>query len=60
MSDSSLKIIVDYISDGKLPEDEKEAHHLILSSQRFTVLDGMLYHIESDKTLMQSSCSGGR
>ena len=51
MSDSSLKIIVDYISDGKLPEDEKEARHLTLRSQKFTVLDGILYYIESDKTL---------
>ena len=50
MSDRSLKNIIDYISDGTLPEDEKEARHLILSSQKFTVLDGILYHIESDKT----------
>ena len=51
MSDKSLKVIVDYICDGTLPEDEKEARHLILSSQKFTVLDGILYHIEADKTL---------
>ena len=51
MSDSPLKIIVDYISDGKLPEDEKEACYLTLRSQKFTVLDGILYYIESDKTL---------
>lgn len=51
MSDSSLKIIVDYISDGKLPEDGKEVRHLTLRSQKFTVLDGILYYIESDKTL---------
>ena len=51
MSDSSLKTIVDYISDGKLPEDEKEARHLILRSQKFTVLYRILYYIESDKTL---------
>ena len=50
MSDSSLKNIIDYISDGTLLEDEKEARHLILSSQKFTMLDGILYHIEGDKT----------
>ena len=48
MSDSSLKNTIDYMSDGTLPEDEKEACFLILSSQKFTVLDGILYHIEGD------------
>ena len=59
MSDSSLKIIVGYISDGKLPEDEKEARHLTLRSQKFTVLDGILYYIENDKTLRVYSCPTG-
>ena len=45
MSDSLLKTIVDYISDGKLPEDEKEAQYLTLRSQKFTE------SLESDKTL---------
>ena len=49
-ADSSLKMIVDYLSDNILPENEKEAHYLILSCQKFTVFDGILYHIESDKT----------
>ena len=51
MSDCSLRVIIDYISDGVLPEDDKEARHLILSSQKFTLLDGILYHIEGDKNL---------
>ena len=51
MTDSSLKMIVDYLSDDILPENEKEARHLILSCQKFTVLDGILYHIEGYKTL---------
>ena len=46
-----LKIIIDYISDGVLPENDKEACQLILSSSKFTILDNILYHIESDKTL---------
>ena len=58
MSDSSLKNIIDYISDGMLPDDEKEARHLILS-QKFTVLDGILYHIEGGKTF-RGSCSTGK
>ena len=51
MADSSLKMIVDYLSDDILPENEKEARHLILSCQKFTALDRILYHIEADKTL---------
>ena len=47
---NSLKNIIDYISDGMQPEDKKEARLLILSSQKLTVLDGILYHIEGDKT----------
>ena len=46
-----MKIFVDYISDGILPEIRKVACHLILISQRFTVLDGISYHIEGDNTL---------
>ena len=51
MADSSLKMIVDYLSDDILPENEKDAHCLIMSCQEFTVLDGILYHIEGDKRL---------
>ena len=49
--DSLLKVIIDYITDGVQPEDDKEARQLILSSSKFTVLDNILYHIESEKTL---------
>ena len=48
LADGWLKIIIDYISDGVLPENDKEARQLILSSSKFT---NILYHIESDKTL---------
>ena len=51
LTDSLLKIIIDYISDDVLPEDDKEARQLFLSSSKFTILDNILYHIESDKTL---------
>ena len=51
LADGWLKIIIDYISDGVLPENDKEARQLILSSSKFTILDNILYHIESDKTL---------
>ena len=51
LADGWLKIIIDYISDGVLPENDKEPRQLILSSSKFTILDNILYHIESDKTL---------
>ena len=52
MADRSLKIIGYYISNSILPDNEKKAYHLILSCrQKFTVLDGILYHIEGDKIL---------
>ena len=51
LADGWLKIIIDYISDGVLPKNDKEARQLILSSSKFTILDNILYHIESDKTL---------
>ena len=51
LADGWLKIIIDYISDGVLPENDKEARQLILSSSKFTILDNILYRIESDKTL---------
>ena len=51
MADRSLKIIGYYISNSILPDNEKEVYHLILSCQKFTVLDRILYHIEGDKIL---------
>ena len=45
-----LKMIVDCTSDGIPSENEKEPYHLILSCQKMTVLDRILYHIEGDKT----------
>ena len=37
-ADISLKMIVECISDGILPENEKEPSHLILSCQKITVI----------------------
>ena len=52
MNDKCLiEVIIKYLSDGTLPRDEKEACHLILGSQKFTVADGILCYIEGDKTL---------
>ena len=53
MADRSLTIIGYDISNSILPDNEKEVYHLIQSCQKFTILDGILYHniIEGDKIL---------
>ena len=49
--DPELKQWKDYLSSGKLPEDEKKAKELVLGRSQFEVKDGVLYHVEKDKTL---------
>ena len=52
MANRSLKIIGYYISNSILSDNEKKAYHLILSCRHeFTVLDGILCHIEGGKIL---------
>ena len=41
----------EYLINGVLPENEQEARRVVLTSSNFTVLDGILYHLEPDKTL---------
>lgn len=40
-----------YLEDGALPEDSKQARELVLMHPQFTMVDGVLYHVEPDKTL---------
>ena len=40
-----------YLEDGILPENEAAAQELVLSRRQFEVMDGILYHVEKDKTL---------
>ena len=52
LSDRQLQdeIIRDFV-DVELPADDRKARELLLSQSEFTVLDGVLYWIERDKTL---------
>ena len=50
-SDPSLSPLIQYIENGELPGDNKEARGLCLASEQYVVLEGVLYHLESDKTL---------
>ena len=36
---------------GQLPKDERKARELVLSKTQFEIKDGVLYHLEGDKTL---------
>ena len=49
-ADPELAPVMSYIESGVLPEGDK-AHHLTLTRNRFELLEGILYHVEPDKTL---------
>ncbi len=49
--DPELQPIMDFLEDGVLPEEEKQARELILSRSQYQMIDGVLYHLEQDKTL---------
>ena len=37
--------------NGELPTDDRKAREMLLGQSEFTVLDGVLYRLEKDKTL---------
>ena len=51
LKDPNLKLIVDYLENGILPQDEGRARELVLGSSSYWLLDGILYHVEPDKSL---------
>ena len=40
-----------YLQKRELPEEEKAVRELVLGEPMYTVVDGVLYHVERDKTL---------
>ena len=50
-TDTQLWSIIQFLADGELPSDERHARQILLGQSAFTLLDGILYHIEDDKTL---------
>ena len=49
--DTELFEVIDYLENGTLPADHKRARELALCKSQYAVLDGVLYHVENDKTL---------
>ena len=49
--DAQLAAVVDYLEKGILPSDDKKARELVLSKSQYTIIEGVLYRIEGDKTL---------
>ena len=50
-ADGELARITEYLEHGVLPEDERTARRIVLSSPLFTVQDHVLYKLEKDATL---------
>ena len=51
LMDPTLKGIMDYLTLGELPQEDKEARELVLSKSQYEVIDGVLYRVQPDKTL---------
>ena len=50
-ADPQLATIVDYLEKGVLPDDTRKARELALTVSQYTIVDGVLYRVETDKTL---------
>ena len=42
------------LETGELPEEEKKAKEIILGKARYTLIDGILYHVGMDKITTDS------
>ena len=49
--DPWLQEVIAYLETGALPADESKARELAVSGQLYVLLEGVLYHVERDKTL---------
>ena len=51
LQDNQLADIIHYLEDGQIPKEERRAREVLLTAPMFTVEDGVIYHVEQDKTL---------
>ena len=49
--DVELAPMIDYLETGTLPQNDKEARRIVLSSGQYTLEDSILYRVEDDGTL---------
>ena len=49
--DEDLAVIIEYLETGVLPQDDRLARTLVLSSSQYALEDDVLYKVESDSTL---------
>ncbi len=49
--DSELKMIIDYLTEGVLPSEDRQARELVMSKPQYQMVDGVLYRVQADKTL---------
>ena len=49
--DPELLRVIRYLEDGTLPTEDKAAREIVLCKSQYILLDGVLYHVERDKTL---------
>lgn len=54
LKDDEAVLILSYLQEGTLPEDEKLARKLVLESKHFCVIEGVLYH--DDQTRSGRTC----
>ena len=45
-----------YLEQGVLPDNETVVRELALTKSQFQIVDGVLHHVEKDKTFRWSSC----
>ncbi len=50
-ADHELRQIIDFVADGTLPEEEKRAREIALTKAQYEVVDGVLYCVQTDKSL---------
>ena len=48
--DPKLAVFIDYLEDGVLPQDEKEARKTVALATKFVILDKVLYFVDHKKT----------
>ena len=44
MEDADMATMIAYLQDGTLPEGDKQSCSIVLGSEQFEVIEGVLYH----------------